>query len=198
MEEYSNGEGKVDTQTLVARVQEMIGNEPGNATHLCNYAVLMSRTGKKKTREEMEPYWEAVYKADKNFIRGYTAHASYLASIGDQQGAGEKYLEGYHIVYRQGGGGHMLGNDEVVHLMLLACHKEETGFPQLPPSVTVGSIYKDAALQAPQNAMAQGNYGLYLARNGDNAGALPRLQTAAAGGDDFWVERLEEFQAAQR
>jgi hypothetical protein len=107
-----------------------------------------------------------------------------------------QYLQGYQIIYRQGGGGRMLGEDDVVHLMMLAVHKEETGIPQLPPSVTVASIYKDAALQAPDNAMAQGNYGLYLARTNDRAGALPRLQKAAAGGDDFWVERLEEFNAA--
>lgn len=90
----------------------------------------------------------------------------------------------------------MLGHDDVVHLMMLATHKEETGHPQLPPAVTVASIYKDAALQAPDNVLAQGNYGLYLARNGDRAGALPRLQKAAAGGDDFWTERLEEFNGA--
>lgn len=64
------------------------------------------------------------------------------------------------------------------------------------PNFSVAALYRDAALQAPDNTTAQGNYGLYLARHNDRAGALPRLQKAAAAGDAFWMEQLAAFNAA--
>lgn len=100
--------------------------------------------------------------------------------------------------------------------MLFANHAEETTM-KLPGSMTAGDMYRDAALQAvrndllfhlvssraliilyrqPDSVTAQGNYGLYLLRRNDRAGAQVRLQKAAAGGDPFWNERLQEFNAA--
>lgn len=184
---YSDGE-KLDQQTLVARVHEMIVNEPGEAKHRLAYALLMSKTGKKKTREEMEELFRNAQQTNANWAKVYSCWGYYLASLGATEDAGKKYQEGYEVVYAMGRG-RMLDADDVELLGLYAAHGEEHGLALPLPA---GDIWKDCALRAPENATAQGNYALYLLRHNDRAGAQTRLQKAAASGDEFWTEQYNK------
>ena len=184
MNDYLAGDENLDDQTLAVRIHEMIETEPDQAKHRVNYAIMMNKTDKKKSPEEMKQLFEDAIQCDPNSSRAYAAWARYLLDRGDQKGAVEKLEQGYKAIYRTGT--RALTEDDVTLLCMYAGLGEESGisFP-----VDIGDIYKDAALNAPNSALAQGNYGLYLMRKNDRAAAQPRLKIAKDSGDPFWVER---------
>ena len=74
---------------------------------------------------------------------------------------------------------------------LYAAYGEAHGIP-LP--LPLGDIWKDCCLRAPNSTLANGNYGLFLLRNGDAANAKPRLEKARELENDpedgFWADQV--------
>jgi tetratricopeptide (TPR) repeat protein len=176
---------------LLPRVYELIVNDPTGATHRIIFAVLtirLKRDSVMKDFAELEKLVEAAIQCDANLSKSYSVLGYLLEKTGDVKRAGEVYLKGYHRIYAVGG--RMLDIADVELLALFAAFGEANGIP-LP--LPLGDIWKDCCLRAPNAALANGNYGLFLLRNGHAADAKPRLEKARDLENDpegFWANQL--------
>lgn len=123
MRDYVMDDERLDDPALVARVREMVDSEPDKATHKLNLALLLARTGKRRTPAEMGELFAAARAADPQHVPTYTHWASYADSVGDTAQAAKLYDEGYNVIYR-GGAGRMLTEADVTHLVHFAVFGE--------------------------------------------------------------------------
>lgn len=187
-----------EDSVLLVRVYEHLVQDTTNAKHRIIYAILTIRTvmkagGEKAIRKELpaiEKLIEAATQCAGHDSKTFSVLAYVLEKTGDVERAKKVYNAGYESVFCVGG--RMLTTADVELLALYAAFGEEHG---IDFAFKIGDVWKDCSLRAPESALAQGNYGLYLLRKGDMANGKARLERAVQLEKDpegFWAEQLRE------
>lgn len=182
-----------EDSVLQERAYAMIINEPSHVGHRLMYVIMAMRLkGSEKIGtellKELTKYVDDAMACDPKESKCYSLKGFLYERAKKTDLAKEVYLAGYNNVYSVGG--RSLSIHDVELLALFAAFCEEHGTPMPLPA---GDVWKDCCLRAPESAIANGNYGLYLLRKGDGAG-MARLQKAKELEQDpegFWAGQLE-------